>query len=71
MMWWNGGWGWAWLFMVPTMVIVWALVIWAIGRWARAGGPSSAALDQLDERLAAGELDLDEYRSRRRELERR
>lgn len=71
MMWWNGSWAWAWLVMVPMMVAMWTVAIWAITRWTRDSNGSSTAVDQLDRRLAAGDIDVDEYRSRRAELERR
>ena len=71
MMWWNGGWGWMWLFMVP----MWALVAWAIVHFARNGrvGPAETVgpLGTLDGRLAAGEITVEEHRARRAELERR
>ena len=71
MMWWNGGWGWMWLFMVP----MWALVAWAIVHFVRNGrvGPAETVgpLGTLDGRLAAGENTVEEHRARRAELERR
>lgn len=55
MMWWNGGWGWMWLFMVP----MWALVAWVIVHFARTGrvGPAETVgpLGTLDGRLAAAD----------------
>lgn len=78
---WNNhmnGWGW-------TMMILWtvlwigflAAVAWAIVQWVRGGTPvsgsspsSKTARELLDERLARGELDLDEYERRRRAIER-
>jgi putative membrane protein len=72
------GWGW-------TMMIVWSIVwlgflgvaAWVAVHWAR-GGPQSprsvqppprTAREPLDERLARGEIDPDEYRLRREALE--
>lgn len=70
MMWWNGSWAWAWLVMVPMVVAMCAVAIWAITRWAQTSSGSSTAVDQLDRRLAPGDNDV-EYRRRRAELERR
>ena len=70
MMWFDGGWGWMWLAMVPMMVLMWALIALVVIPWARNGTdrpPSS--LERLDGRLAAGDISVDEYRTRRTELE--
>ena len=69
MMNWNGGWGWMWL-MIPMMLAVWALVALLVVPWLRTGREQTRSpMDRLDARLAAGELTVEEYRSRRRELE--
>lgn len=72
MMWWNGSSAWAWLVMVPMMGLLWALVALVVIPWARhdsdSGRPVSP-LERLDGRLAAGDIDVDEYRTRRAELE--
>ncbi|HWS46817.1 MAG TPA: SHOCT domain-containing protein [Acidimicrobiia bacterium] len=73
MMRWNGGWGpGAWIGMGLVMLAFWTLVIVAIvalvrGDGWRSGRPErgSDALRILDERLARGEIDADEYRQRR------
>ncbi|HEX4984174.1 MAG TPA: SHOCT domain-containing protein [Ilumatobacteraceae bacterium] len=72
MMWWNGSWAWAWMVMVPMMVLMWVLIAWIVRGWARNGndGPASP-VERLDGRLAAGEISVDEYRTRRAELENR
>ena len=73
------GWGWA-------MMLVWSLigigflgiVVWFATQWARSGSrpaPTSTpstkpARDVLDDRLALGEIDIDEYQRRRDALER-
>lgn len=70
MMW--AGWGIHWLWMVGFWLVVIGLVVWAVGRLAptsSARGPGGARA-VLDERYARGELDGDEYRRLRRELER-
>lgn len=80
-MWWNGGYGgpgWGgWLVMALTMVAFWGLLVVAgVAVWRTAGrgarpdrGDDLERTPQrlLDERLARGEIDEDEYR-RRREL---
>ncbi len=72
MMWWNGSWTWMWFAMVPMMVLMWALiaaVVMPLVRNQRDRVPS--ARDRLDERLAAGDISVDEHRARRSELEHR
>lgn len=72
MMWWNGSWTWMWIAMVPMMIAMWGLIIWAVTRWARDVSPRSPSpTERLDGRLAAGDIDVEEYRTRRAELERR
>ncbi len=74
MMFWNGG-GWAWWqagLMWLVMIAFWALLIWAIyalvtGITRRPGQARPGAQDGdprriLDERLARGEIDAEEYR---------
>ena len=75
-MWHDGGLG-GWLAMALLMVAFWAgvivLVIWLVrggafqqARGGRTNRPS--ALDTLDERFARGEIDREEYESRRAAL---
>lgn len=72
MMWWNGSWTWAWLVMVPMMIAMWGLLIWVVTRWTRdPNSRSPSPTERLDGRLAAGDIDVEEYRARRAELERR
>lgn len=72
MMWyWGGGvhW-WAWLLGLVGMLAFWAVIVWAIwyfvsgmtGRPAEPPPASSDAKRILDERLARGEIDPEEYR---------
>jgi putative membrane protein len=71
MMWyWGGGghWWWALLGLVG-MVAFWGLIIWAVwyfvtgtGRGADPQQAPGGARRILDERLARGEIDADEYR---------
>ncbi len=65
---WSVHWGWMWL--------VWALligfVVWAVVglTTTRRGSGDAPARTILNERYARGEIDDEEYRRRRRELER-
>jgi len=75
MMFWYGG-GWAWWqagLMWLAMIAFWALVIWAVyalvtGIARKPGQPDSGGQQPgdaqriLDERLARGEIDAEEYR---------
>jgi putative membrane protein len=62
------------LWMVLLLVIV-LVVVWAITRSPRptdtgqATGLRPSALDLLDERLASGEIDVEEYQRRRAALD--
>jgi putative membrane protein len=64
---WQSGWGWFW--MSVAMVAFWALVAWVVVTIARqaggAGQRNSDARALLDERLARGEMEEEEYRRRR------
>lgn len=69
MMNWNGGWGWMWL-MIPMMLAMWGVVALLVLPWLRTGREEiRSPMERLDVRLAAGEITVDEYRSRRMELE--
>lgn len=73
MFWYGNGWGW-WqgaLAMVG-MVAFWGLLAWAVYALVRGGGHSHVerggapdARAVLDERLARGEIDPDQYRAMR------
>jgi putative membrane protein len=72
-MWWGNGQGWIW--MTLSWVIVVALVVWVVARLSprdgtKGRGGTGDARRILDERFARGEIDEDEYRRRRTELER-
>lgn len=72
MMWGAGGWWWGWIMMAAFWVVVVLLVVLAIrttGRDDRSG--SDEAEHRLDERFASGEIDADEYESRRKLLRQR
>jgi putative membrane protein len=73
---WHNGWsgGWDWLPMMLMMVLVWGGLIWLaivlVRNVARhgandpTGSRSPSGRELLDQRLARGEIDVDEYRSR-------
>jgi putative membrane protein len=80
-MYWDhmNGWGWT---MMVLWSLIWigflGVVAWVAVQWARGGPATSAggrpptgktARELLDERLARGEIDLDEYQRRREALE--
>jgi putative membrane protein len=82
-MYWDhmNGWGWT---MMVFWSLIWigflGLIAWALVQWSRGSPKSSAesastkattktAREVLDERLAAGEIDVDEYQKRRAVLE--
>lgn len=62
----NAGWGW-WLLMSIGMVAFWGLVIYGVVWLVRGGGRSSGGdgpeppATVLRRRLAAGEIDVEEY----------
>lgn len=75
---WNGGWGWGgWVAMGFMMVVFWGLIVAVVvvllrgrpGGFHVEAGPQGDAGDPalriLDERFARGEIDAEEYRSRR------
>ncbi len=73
----SGGWMWgmhSWVlaFAVAGTLVLWAVVVTVIDRMLRPRdpprGPDAESLSGLDERLAAGDIDVDEYRTRRRRL---
>jgi len=82
MMFWYGG-GWAWWqagLMWLAMIAFWAFLIWAIyalvtgvmrreGEPGHGGQPPGDARRILDERLARGEIDAEEYRRLREVLD--
>ena len=71
MMWYLGGgvqW-WGWLLMSVGMVVFWGLVVWALWYFVtsltRSSHPTQRPREAkhiLDERLARGEIDAEEYR---------
>lgn len=70
MMWQYGGWGMIWMLLFWVGVAV--LIMWAVRNGGSSAGRDSSdrALEVLKERYARGEIDSDEFRSRRSELER-
>lgn len=82
--WYDGSWGpgGGWFLMMLGMALFWGVVVYAIVSLVRSGGNASAsgpaqgdrspharAQAILEERFARGEIDADEYESRRRTLE--
>jgi len=71
-MWCNGGtmgfWGWT--MMITAWGAVAAMVVWAV-RYSdgRRGGSATGALEILERRYAAGEIEREGYEERRRLLE--
>ena len=73
------GWGWG-IMILWSMIWVGLLVLaaWAIVSWARRSttpsasrpDPHRSARDLLDERLARGEIDVDDYERRRAAIDR-
>jgi putative membrane protein len=80
-MYWDhvNGWGWTMMVLWSLMwvgflgVIAWGAVEWITGgrRSSRTAAPAKTARDVLDERLALGEIDVDQYHERRAALEQR
>lgn len=84
MMWWHDGWAWGWadwLGMALTMALFWGLlvfaVVMAVRMWRqptagpgehRPPAPPEDPLRILDERLARGDIDPEDYRARREML---
>jgi putative membrane protein len=63
---------WSLVWLGLLVIVVWALIRWLQGaRSDDAGvGPPASARDLLDRRLAAGEIDIEEYERRRSALDR-
>jgi putative membrane protein len=73
---WGSGWGWLMVVMMIVMVAaVVVAVVWLVRVTPGGGQPSLPAADDaeriLDQRFARGEIDNDEYTSRRDLLRRR
>lgn len=72
MMYWNDSGAWALLFMIPMMLVMWAVIALVALPWMRTDRHRPRLpVEQLDARLAAGEISVEEYRLRRAELDRR
>lgn len=72
-MWWHDGMGWGgWILMTLTMVAFWSLVVYGLlalfrgypDTRANQSGEERDPMQILDERLARGEIDVDEYQAR-------
>ncbi len=66
MMWGYGGFGFVWMALLWVGVIL--LVVWAVRRPEKTDTGTSRALAILEERYARGELDADEFTTRREQL---
>ena len=67
--WWNNGWSWwSWALMAIGMVGFWGFIAWVfvtLTRTDRSRGDTRRSPEQiLAERLAAGEIDRNEYHER-------
>lgn len=71
MMNWNGGWAWAWMMTAMMLVIVGLVAAFILPRAGTTHDRSHSPIDRLEERLAAGEITIGQYRSYRSELEHR
>lgn len=69
--WGGGGWG-MWVLMLAGIIGFWVLVVYVVRALTRERGVSAqgseSALSVLDRRLAAGEIDTEEYQRIRRVL---
>lgn len=71
----HGGMGWGW-FGFPMMLLFWGVLIFAVillvRVWSNDGRRSSSRVDPIDilkERYARGEISVEEYEERKRNLE--
>jgi putative membrane protein len=66
---WDGGWMWLWgSLMMLTWVVIIAAAVWLVVRASRRNGDTDDTAEArriLDERLARGEITIEEYRDRR------
>lgn len=67
---WHGMGVWGWAMMLAFWMAVVILIVWAVRSSASSQAPQDrGALRILDERLAKGEINPDEYKQRRSVLE--
>ncbi len=70
MWYWHGMGPWGWLMMVAFWAVVVFLIVWAVRSTATPGQrEEDTPLRILDERLARGEIDRDDYEERRQILQ--
>lgn len=70
MWYWHGMGVWGWAMMLAFWLAVVILIVWLVRSSASPRAPEDRrAFRLLDERLAKGEIDADEYRERREVLE--
>ena len=64
----GGGTTWfGWLAMILVMLAFWGLAAWVLVSVARRRGAPTDAMEQLEERLARGDIDPEDF-ARRRDL---
>src|SRR5688500_16938493 len=72
-MYWNDADWWMWIPMSVFMIGFWGLLVWGVLRLVGSRQPEErrprTALQILDERLARGEVEIDQYLERRASLE--
>ncbi len=50
MMNWNGSWGWAWLFMIPMVLVMWGAIALVVVPWMRTGrDPRRSPIERVDD----------------------
>ncbi len=64
---WSGM-GWMWLWPLVLVIVVIAVAFWAVGRSRRETSGPDAPEEVLRQRLARGEIEIEEYRARVAEL---
>ena len=62
------GMGWMWFWPLLLLIVVIAVAVWAIPRGRRDKGQPDAPEQVLRQRLAHGDIDIEEYRARLSEL---
>ena len=71
MLYWHGMGPWGWLMMVAFWAVFVVLIVWAVRSTTTPRREEDTALRILDERLARGEIDREDYDERRKVLESR
>jgi len=70
MMWgWNYYDGWAWIGMTAVILLIVVFAIWTIGAFRRPRQESDSAMAELRRRLAAGEINQEEFEKTKKVLQ--